>query len=89
MCSGPPLDAQREERWPGQTETNAAGAPSLKVKRQPWETDSDYEDMEMIFGEHMGPVDHDHDESDVIKGYEVAQGATGYDIAEGAMGARV
>ena len=54
MASGKPLDMQREERWPAQTETNAFGASGVKVIRQPWEVDSDADDMEGLFGEFEG-----------------------------------
>jgi hypothetical protein len=49
MASGSPLDMQRDERWPSQTEQNPLGQRSLKVVRQPWEVDSDYDDMEGMF----------------------------------------
>lgn len=54
MASGQPLDMQREERWPSQTETNAFGASGVKVLRQPWEVDSDLDDMEGMFGDYQG-----------------------------------
>lgn len=54
MASGQPLDMQREERWPSQTETNAFGAPGVKVLRQPWEVDSDLDDMEGMFRDYQG-----------------------------------
>ncbi|KAF8305387.1 hypothetical protein DL93DRAFT_2144637 [Clavulina sp. PMI_390] len=59
MASGPPLDNQREERWPAQTETNAMGAQSLKVRREQWEVDSDYDNLEGIYGEYQGVPDQD------------------------------
>lgn len=57
MASGQPLDMQREERWPSQTETNAMGATGVKVVRKAWEVDSDVDDMEGIFGEYHGEPD--------------------------------
>ncbi|KAJ7180188.1 hypothetical protein C8R43DRAFT_392132 [Mycena crocata] len=40
MASGPQLDAQREERWPGQTE--------LQVQFKEWENDPKYADLEGV-----------------------------------------
>ncbi|KAF9513247.1 hypothetical protein BS47DRAFT_1376767 [Hydnum rufescens UP504] len=57
MASGPPLDLQREERWPSQTEPNLLGGTSVKVKRQAYELDSDYDDMEGVFGPFTGEAD--------------------------------
>lgn len=58
MMNGKPLDAQREERWP-RTEQNSAGGKSLKVAREPWEVDSDYDDMEGLFVPYLGEPDPD------------------------------
>jgi hypothetical protein len=65
MASGKPLDMQREERWPSRTETNPMGAPGVKVARQPWEVDSDYEDMEGVFGQYHGEPDPPSDDEDL------------------------
>lgn len=59
MASGQPLDMQREERWPSQTETNELGAPGVKVVRKAWEVDSDMDDMEGMFGGYYGDPDPD------------------------------
>jgi len=61
MASGQPLDMQREERWPAQTETNPLGLPGVKVVRKPWEVDSDYDDMEGVFGDFLGEPDREGD----------------------------
>ncbi|KDQ12758.1 hypothetical protein BOTBODRAFT_34216 [Botryobasidium botryosum FD-172 SS1] len=49
MASGPPLDLQREQRWPGRTEPTEPGVrapPTVKVKFTPYEEDSDYSDTD-------------------------------------------
>lgn len=56
MASGNQIDVQREERWPGQTESSAQLGSSFKVKHKPWELDSDYSDMEGTCGQ---PADSD------------------------------
>ena len=63
MASGEPLDLQRDRRWPPPpTVAPEAGKPSapgpkdgkgVQVKREPWELDEEYEDMEGIFGSVM------------------------------------
>lgn len=73
MASGLPLDLQREHRWPSQTEHNALGQQSLKVVRQPWEVDSDYDDMEGVFGEYEGEGDPEGVEPEMEM--EMAEGA--------------
>ncbi|RDX55588.1 hypothetical protein OH76DRAFT_1396980 [Lentinus brumalis] len=45
MASGDPVDQQREQRWPNRTGDNMP-----KVEFQEWEEDSDFSDMEGIFG---------------------------------------
>ena len=45
MASGDPIDQQREQRWPNRTADNMP-----KVEFQEWEEDSDFSDMEGIFG---------------------------------------
>ncbi|RPD67192.1 hypothetical protein L226DRAFT_529578 [Lentinus tigrinus ALCF2SS1-7] len=45
MASGDPVDQQREQRWPNRTADNMP-----KVEFQEWEEDSDFSDMEGIFG---------------------------------------
>ena len=67
MASGKPLDMQREERWPSQTEVNPMGKTGVKVVRKPWEVDSDYDDLEGVFGEYRGEPDPPSDEvEDVV-----------------------
>ena len=68
MTSGPPLDLQREERWPSQTEPNLLGGTSVKVVRQPYEVDSDYDDMEGIFAPFTGEPDPDPEPEPELEG---------------------
>ena len=42
MAGGNQLDAQREERWPGQTESSSIMGTTMKVIHKPWEENSDY-----------------------------------------------
>jgi len=47
MASGNQIDAQREVRWPKHTEPAAPGTTaSLKVNFEPWEEDSDVDELE-------------------------------------------
>ena len=55
MASGNQIDAQREERWPSQTEASAETGTTFKVVHKPWELDSDYSDMEGAFGRPANP----------------------------------
>ncbi|KAH9943465.1 uncharacterized protein BXZ73DRAFT_97505 [Epithele typhae] len=45
MAAGEPVDAQRDRRWPGRTVDTQA-----KVQFQPWEEDSDADDIDDFFG---------------------------------------
>lgn len=65
MASGSPLDIQREERWPSQTEMNQFGAVGVKVVRKPWEDSSDHDDMEGMFGEFKGEPDPEQEDEGV------------------------
>jgi len=44
MAEGDPLDMQREQRWPNQTNTG------VQVEVKPWQEENDYSDEEGIFG---------------------------------------
>jgi len=50
MASGPPLDIQREERWPGRTalEPGSRAPATVKVQFKPFEEDSDYSDTDGV-----------------------------------------
>lgn len=50
MATGNQIDAQREERWPNQTEASAETGTTFKVVHNPWEYESDYSDTEGAFG---------------------------------------
>ena len=50
MASGNQLDAQREERWPGRAQTTAGMRSTVKVQFDPWDEESDFSDMEGLFG---------------------------------------
>ena len=73
MASGNQIDAQREERWPNQTETSAQLGSSFKVNHKPWDLHSDYSDLEGAFGpppssdaisRHMAGLDMSDDDDD-------------------------
>jgi len=69
MASGLPLDAQRESRWPNQTN------PAIEVEWKPWQEESDFSDTEGVFDPHnlndlhlgaqpgQAAEDGDHDEN--------------------------
>lgn len=48
MASGPPVDEQKEKRWPNQTPAN-----NVKVELKEWQEDSDFSDTEGIMGYNM------------------------------------
>ena len=51
MISGEEIDAQRERRWPGRTDsTGVAGGPGVRVQFNRWEEESDISDTEGILG---------------------------------------
>jgi hypothetical protein len=52
MASGPPVDMQREARWPSQeAQINPRGTKSVSVEWEPHQIDSDFDEvgMEDIF----------------------------------------
>lgn len=61
MASGGPLDIQREQRWPNQTgNVSAPNAPQtgagVQINWQPWDEDSEYDDLEGMFGPAGAPA---------------------------------
>lgn len=60
MASGDPVDQQREQRWPNRTQEHKP-----EVKFQDWEEDSDFSDMEGIFGPGQAGQQPEADDNDV------------------------
>lgn len=65
MASGAPLDMQRAARWPSQeTTVDARGTKGLTVEWEPYQIDSDYDDLEGLYPppEPTGPKGGDDDQ---------------------------
>ncbi|KAI0750709.1 hypothetical protein C8Q80DRAFT_1097887 [Daedaleopsis nitida] len=60
MASGDPVDQQREQRWPNHTQDHKP-----EVTFQDWEEDSDFSDMEGIFGPGQAGQQPQADDDDV------------------------
>ncbi|KAI0774246.1 hypothetical protein C8Q74DRAFT_1269130 [Fomes fomentarius] len=58
MASGDPIDQQREQRWPGRT------SDKPKIEFEEWEEDSEFDDMEGIFGKPVNGPLSDADDDD-------------------------
>ncbi len=58
MASGDPIDQQREQRWPGRTNDKP------KIEFEEWEEDSEFDDMEGIFGQPVNGQLSDADDDD-------------------------
>lgn len=55
MASGPPVDMQREARWPSlDTQVNPRGTKGVSVDWESHQIESDYDDMEGIFPRRPG-----------------------------------
>ena len=59
MASGDPIDQQREQRWPNRTSDSKP-----RVEFEEWEEDSDFSDMEGIFGQPANGHGPDADDDD-------------------------